>query len=66
MCPMRARTWMRRLLVGLGILLASVPLGMFVAVMLFPFWRWLEESTGIELGFEYARRARVPDAVDNR
>lgn len=48
MCPMRAQSWMRPLLVGLGILAASVPLGMFVAILLFPFWGWLEERTGIE------------------
>jgi ABC-type antimicrobial peptide transport system permease subunit len=45
---MRARTAVGHLLVGLGILLVSVPAGMVVAVLLFPFWRWLEESTGIE------------------
>lgn len=45
---MQARTAARRLLVGFGILLLSVPLGMLVTLVLLPFWRWIEESTGIE------------------
>jgi hypothetical protein len=39
---------MRHLLVGLGILLLSVPAGIILTIALIPFWRWLEETTGIE------------------
>lgn len=38
----------RRLLAGLGLLLASGPLGVIVTLALLPMWRWLEESYAIE------------------
>jgi FtsH-binding integral membrane protein len=38
----------RHLLVGLGLLVASVPLGVVVTLALLPVWRWLEERYAIE------------------
>jgi hypothetical protein len=43
-----ARPVVRHFLVGLGILLASGPLGVVVTLALLPLWRWLEGSYGIE------------------
>jgi FtsH-binding integral membrane protein len=40
--------WRRHLLVGLGLLFASGPLGVIVTLALLPMWRWLEESYAIE------------------
>jgi hypothetical protein len=39
---------MRRLL-GFGLLaVVSVPIGIVLTFLLIPFWRWLEQTTGIE------------------
>ena len=38
----------RHLLAGALILLASLPLGIVLALVLLPLWRWLEQATGIE------------------
>ncbi|HMA06992.1 MAG TPA: hypothetical protein VKP68_03990, partial [Ramlibacter sp.] len=39
---------LRTLLGVVGIVLVSVPLSAVVTLLLFPFWSWLEASTGIE------------------
>lgn len=36
------------MLVAVGILLASAPASIVVTVVLFPFWRWLEENFHVE------------------
>lgn len=38
----------RFMLVAVGILLASAPASIVVTVVLFPFWRWLEENFHVE------------------
>ena len=38
----------RILLVIVGIVLVSLPLSALTTILLFPFWSWLEASTGIE------------------
>ncbi len=39
---------LRTLLGIVGIVLVSAPLSAVVTILLFPFWSWLEASTGIE------------------
>ena len=44
----RQRSVNKHLLVGLGFLLVSGPLGVVVTLALLPMWRWLEERYAIE------------------
>jgi hypothetical protein len=39
---------LRHSLVGLGILLVSLPLGVVLTLALLPLWRWIEASYGVE------------------
>lgn len=38
----------RRLIASLGVLFASAPLAVVGAFLLSPFWRWLEDTYGME------------------
>jgi hypothetical protein len=43
-------TTVRHLLLWIGVALVSVPIGIIPALVLTPFWSWLEATTGIEIG----------------
>ena len=44
----RAGPVARHVLAGLGLLLASLPLGVILTLVLLPLWRWIEERFEIE------------------
>ncbi|MDG9922671.1 MULTISPECIES: hypothetical protein [unclassified Pseudomonas] len=39
---------MKRLLLSLGVLALSLPLGVLLALLLVPLWRWLEDFGSVE------------------
>ncbi len=43
-----SRNWGRHLIVAVILALVSLPLGVFITLVLLPFWRWLEASYAIE------------------
>lgn len=44
----KGRPVVRHSLIGAGLLLASLPLGVVVTLLLLPLWSWIEENFGIE------------------